>query len=106
MSSFISQQPNGRYCRFSSVVDGVTHVNMTYEDYVDLLVENGRNRESAIETANEIMDRRLRPFIEVLEGMSTSNATVGQLIMEIRLMGYEGDLTSYIKGWKEEINFD
>lgn len=29
MGSFIAQQPNGLYCRFSTIVDTVTHYNMT-----------------------------------------------------------------------------
>lgn len=40
MGSFICKQPNGLYCRFSSVVDCPTHWNMTEEDYINLTLEN------------------------------------------------------------------
>lgn len=36
MAGFISKQPNGLYCRFSTVVDCPTDWNMTEEDYVEL----------------------------------------------------------------------
>ena len=29
MGAFISKQPNGLYCRFSTIVDTITHYNMT-----------------------------------------------------------------------------
>ena len=32
MSGFISKQPNGRYCRFSTTLGCVTHYNMTEAD--------------------------------------------------------------------------
>lgn len=36
MGSFIAQQPNGLYCRFSTIVDTVTHYNMTKDDYIEV----------------------------------------------------------------------
>ena len=36
MAGFISKQPNGLYCRFSTVVDCPTDWNMTEEDYIEL----------------------------------------------------------------------
>ena len=35
MGAYIAKQPNGLFCRFSSVVDSVTHWNMTEEDYIN-----------------------------------------------------------------------
>ena len=34
MGSFIAQQPNGLYCRFSTIIDTVTHYNMIKDDYI------------------------------------------------------------------------
>ena len=31
MGAFICKQPNGKYCRFSTVVDSITDYNMTEE---------------------------------------------------------------------------
>ena len=42
MGSFIARQPNGLLCRFSTVVDCVTHYNMTEEDYIELRAEQAR----------------------------------------------------------------
>lgn len=41
MAGFIAKQPNGLYCRFSSVVDTITHDNMTFDDYVKVIMERG-----------------------------------------------------------------
>lgn len=40
--SYIARQPNGLLCRFSTVVDTVTEINMTEEDYVELCAERAR----------------------------------------------------------------
>ena len=42
MGAFIAKQPNGLYCRFSTVVDCPTDWNMTEEDYLKLCAEKGR----------------------------------------------------------------
>lgn len=39
MGSFIARQPNGKICRFSTVVDTVTHWNLTEEEYIELCVQ-------------------------------------------------------------------
>lgn len=33
MGAFVAKQPNGLYCRFSSVVGTITDYNMTEKDY-------------------------------------------------------------------------
>ncbi len=39
MGAFISKQPNGKYCRFSTVVDTITNYNMTEKEYIELCKE-------------------------------------------------------------------
>lgn len=56
MGSFICQQPNGLYCRFSSVVDCPTHHNMTKEDYINFRMEMAK------EEAIRELEFYLRPF--------------------------------------------
>lgn len=56
---FVSQQPNGRYCRFSSIVDTVTHWNMTAEEYIEMCAEQARIN------ARFELKHRLVPFSEV-----------------------------------------
>ena len=36
MASFVCKQPNGLYCRFSTVVDCPTDWNMTAKDYIEM----------------------------------------------------------------------
>ena len=53
MGSFIAQQPNGLYCRFSTIVDTVTHYNMTKDDYIEVCKDRlGKKRGE--EEANDI----------------------------------------------------
>lgn len=56
MGAFIARQPNGRLCRFSSIVDTVTHYNMTDEEYIELCAERAR------EEARDVIEHHLKPF--------------------------------------------
>lgn len=67
MGAFISKQPNGLYCRFSTIVDCPTHWNMTEEDYIEMCAEEAR------EEARETLARRLRPFEMVKEYFAPHN---------------------------------
>ena len=42
MGAFIARQPNGLLCRFSSVVDCITHYNMSEEEYIEYRAECAR----------------------------------------------------------------
>ena len=44
MGSFIARQPNGLLCRFSSIVECVTHFNFTDEDYKNNITGTVSNR--------------------------------------------------------------
>lgn len=48
MGAMIGRQPNGRLCRYSTIVDSITHSNMTDEEYVEYCKE--RAEEEAWET--------------------------------------------------------
>lgn len=69
MSAFISKQPNGLYCRFSSIVDCPTDWNMTEEDYVELC------KQRAEEEARDTLKNRLKPFEWVKEYYCPNNMT-------------------------------
>ena len=60
MGAFITKQPNGLYCRFSTVVDCPTHINMTKEDYINICMERAR------EEAEEVLENYIKPF-ELIE---------------------------------------
>lgn len=42
MAGLIAKQPNGLYCRISTVVDAPTHWNMTKQDYIDMCVNKAK----------------------------------------------------------------
>lgn len=81
MGAFISKQPNGLYCRFSTVVDCPTHWNMTEEDYVEMCAERAR------EEAREVLTRRLRPFEMVKEYFNPMNMTETEFERILKEMG-------------------
>ncbi len=69
MGAFIVRQPNGLLCRFSTVVDTVTHYNMTEEDYIEMCAEKAR------EEARDVIKNYIRPFDEVKEYFVDNNMT-------------------------------
>lgn len=44
MAGIIAKQPNGLYCRISTIIDAPTHSNMTKQDYIDLCVERAKKK--------------------------------------------------------------
>jgi hypothetical protein len=71
MGSFISKQPNGLYCRFSTVVDCITHYNLTKDDYIEMRINAGASKEQA----EDVLNNYLYPFEEVLERFADTNMT-------------------------------
>lgn len=69
MGAFIAKQPNGLYCRFSTVVDCPTNWNMTEEDYIELCAEKAR------EEARHVLQNYLRPFDWIEEYFRPMNMT-------------------------------
>lgn len=69
MAGFISKQPNGLYCRFSTVVDCPTDWNMTEEDCVELC------KQKAEKEARDVLANHLYPFKMVKERFINNNMT-------------------------------
>ena len=69
MGAFIARQPNGRICRFSSIVDCPTDWNMTDEDYIELCAEKGR------EEGRMVLERHMRPYEWVRKHFKPMNMT-------------------------------
>lgn len=69
MGAFIAKQPNGLYCRFSTIVDTVTDYNMTEEEYIELCAEKARKE------ARETLEHYLQPFDEVKRHFIPNNMT-------------------------------
>lgn len=69
MAGFVAKQPNGLYCRFSTVVDCPTDWNMTAEDYIELC------KRKAEKEAKEVLEGYLQPFEMVKERFYPNNMT-------------------------------
>lgn len=63
MAGMIAKQPNGLYCRYSSIVDTITHYNFTKEEYLRNITGTVSNREDGI----DVLENYLHPFKEVEE---------------------------------------
>jgi hypothetical protein len=85
MGAFIAKQPNGLYCRFSTVVDTVTDWNMTEEDYVNLCV--AKATEQAIKEAKETLANHLYSFETVKNHFFPSNNTIEGFEKILKEMG-------------------
>lgn len=85
MGAFIVKQPNGLYCRFSTVVDCPTHWNMTEEEYIEYCAERAR------EEAREVLQHRLKPFDWVLDYYQPNNMTDEEFKQMLEDAGYKED---------------
>lgn len=74
MGAFIAKQPNGLYCRFSTVVDTVTNWNMTEEDYINMRAEKAA--EEARKEAKKALEKYLEPFDKVKDYFFPANNTI------------------------------
>lgn len=81
MSGIIAKQPNGLYCRISTIIDAPTHFNMTKQDYIDLCVERAkREAESLLEICYDF-DRALS-YINYGDNTNMTNEEYKQFIKE------------------------
>ena len=87
MAAFVVKQPNGLYCRFSTVVDCPTDWNMTEEEYIEMCVE--RAKERAIEEAKRTLQYHLRPFDWIEEYFHPHNMTEEEFKECLKEMGEE-----------------
>lgn len=90
MPAYIAKQPNGLYCRFSSVVDTVTHTNLTEKDVVDLFVEMAV--QDAKERAEYVLKHSVHDFKEVMEDFMPYNNTIEEIDELVKEMGQEEGL--------------
>lgn len=82
MASFIAQQPNGLYCRYSTVVDCPTHWNFTKEEYLNNITGSVESKRYG----QEVLDYYLQPFSEVIDRFSPNNMTVEEFEVIVGLM--------------------
>lgn len=84
MGAFISRQPNGLLCRFSTIVDCLTHYNMTEEDYIEECAERAR------EKARRTLEYNLKPFEWIEEYFVPNNMTEEEFDNILKEMHKEG----------------
>ena len=82
----IAKQPNGLYCRFSSVIDTVTDWNLTEEEVIDLYVERARQE------IKDILKRDVHKFEEVKDCFWPTNNTIEEFNQILAEMGDEEGL--------------
>lgn len=74
MSGFVSKQPNGKYCRFSTTVDTLTHINMSFEDYVDVIRNmQDKTYNQTYTQAKDIFKNHLQLFSHVIKKFIPTN---------------------------------
>ena len=87
MSGFVSKQPNGKYCRFSTTTDCLSHINMTFDDYTNVVMQMQHLNETAAQKeAKEVFTYYLRPFDDVLSSFSPENISEKSLVETVRKM--------------------
>jgi len=84
--SYIARQPNGLLCRFSTIVDAVTHINMSEDDYIEMCAERAREK-----AKRDLEDKRfVKSFDCVLEDTRFDNMTYDEWQSYLKEMGYDG----------------
>lgn len=81
MGAFIARQPNGLLCRFSTMVDTLTHVNLTDEEYIEMCAEKARRE------AREVLKSYLQPFELVKKSFVPRENTVEEFNKLLIAMG-------------------
>ena len=81
MAAFICKQPNGKYCRFSTILETVTHINKTEDEYIAYRVG------IAMQEAREELNNHLKPFEEVKKQFYPEYDTVEDFNEYLKEMG-------------------
>ncbi len=105
MGSFIVKQPNGKYARFSAVVDMVTDYDMTEEEYINLCVEKAI--EQAKRDAKYVLKNCIHPFEDIIEYWKPYNQDYEQFIQQLEEMGASEEQIykarkEYETNWRDE----
>lgn len=94
MGAFISRQPNGLLCRFSSVVDTITDYNMTERGYVLSKMIDAK------EDAEKTLQHHLKPFEWVDEYFrpgEMSQKDYDEIVREMSSPSIKKSLEDYMK---------
>lgn len=81
MGAFIAKQPNGLYCRFSTIVDTVTYYDLNEDEYIELCAEEARRQ------ARYDLERNVLPFREVVKRFTPVHTTVADFNLFLKEVG-------------------
>lgn len=93
MAGFISKQPNGLYCRFSTVTDCPTAWDMTREDYINMKMREAK------EDAEDVLDNYLKPFDMVVDMYYPNNMTKEEFDKFLEETGYDKEHENLMGGF-------
>ncbi|SHJ64659.1 hypothetical protein SAMN05444401_3561 [Clostridium amylolyticum] len=82
---FIAKQPNGLYCRFSTVTDCPTHYNLTKEDYLNNTTRTVPNRK----IGEDVLNNHLKSFSEVIDRFIPNNMSQEDFDRLVKIMSSE-----------------
>lgn len=85
MGAFICRQPNGKLCRFSTVVDTITDYNMTDEEYIEMCADRAR------EEARYTLEHYIKPYSWIDDYFRPCNMTYDDLEFIKRRMESDTD---------------
>lgn len=104
MPGMISKQPNGLYCRISTVVEAPTDWDMTKEELRALLVEH-MSLDSSNQTIDDWLSRKEVDFEDALLELGRLNMTCEEAREWLVSVGYEKVdkfMTERAYRWEEE----
>ena len=85
MARFVARQPNGKLCIFSTIVDTVIYYDLTDEEYIELRVEEARER-----AREDLASARfVKPFSDVKKYFAPNNMTKEEFDSLCKEMGDE-----------------
>lgn len=91
MGAYWSQQPNGKFCRFSTVVDTVTDWNVLLEQAINMsqgyLFGSAKIPQNVLNARKEKFITSLKPFNRIKEDFVPGNDSVEEFLDMIEDMG-------------------
>lgn len=91
MGAYWSQQPNGKFCRFSTVVDTVTDWNVSLEQAINMsqgyLSGSTEIPQTVLNARKEKFITSLRPFDKIKEDFVPGNDSIEEFLDMLEDMG-------------------
>ena len=107
MGAYYAKQPNGLYCRFSTVVDSVTHWNITKEQAINMQLGYLDVTPAEQKIREDMFDKRLKPFETIKKDFTAANDTIEEFQDLLKEMGDTEGLSDEkikeIKDWMREM---